>query len=116
MLDERIRGIDEFCAKVGFGNSPLVRIVGIWPKSSFARPMSCLLDLADSLTSLLTLMLEDATSHGARESATPSAMEDCFRGVCAYVRARLSDPDLSPLEAAQGQGISLRHLHRLFPL
>jgi hypothetical protein len=78
--------------------------------------MSCLLDLADSLTSLLTLMLEDATSHGARESATPSAMEDCFRRVCAYVRARLSDPDLSPLEAAQSQGISLRHLHRLFPL
>jgi hypothetical protein len=28
MLDERIRGIDEFCAKVGFGNSPLARIVG----------------------------------------------------------------------------------------
>ena len=32
-------------------------------------------------------------------------MEDCFRGVCAFVRARLSDPDLSPLKAAQSQGI-----------
>jgi hypothetical protein len=44
----RIRGIDEFCAKVGFGNSPLARIVDNMAESSFARPMSCLLDPADS--------------------------------------------------------------------
>jgi AraC family transcriptional regulator, positive regulator of tynA and feaB len=120
LLDGRIRGIDELCAKVGVGNSPLARIVGNMAeeliRSSNELPARSGPQLAENLTSLLTLMLEDATSLGARESATPSAMEDCFRRVCAYVRARLSDPDLSPLEAAQSQGISLRYLHRLFQL
>ena len=55
---------------------------------------------------------------GAREGATGRPLSSAamlrWPALCAFIEARLREPSLCPDDVARGNGISTRHLHRLF--
>jgi AraC family transcriptional activator of tynA and feaB len=67
--------------------------------------------LALPLTQLAAASLERRSSESPTRSHISTAL---FKRVCGDIRARLTEPDLSPGELAHHHGISLRYLHKLF--
>ena len=55
--------------------------------------------------------------HGDSESrADGRTRQFLFQRICADIRNRLSDPDLTPIDLAQRHRISLRYLHKIFAM
>jgi AraC-like DNA-binding protein len=55
--------------------------------------------------------------HGDSETkADGRTRQFLFQRICADIRNRLSDPDLTPIDLAQRHRISLRYLHKIFAM
>ncbi|RWR44750.1 helix-turn-helix domain-containing protein [Sinirhodobacter ferrireducens] len=114
-LSEKLRGPDRFCARVFDGRDG---VAGLFTQTVRALQMLPRADeyaaevLGRQVVELLALALDGQSE--AVEGATSAVRAAHLRRAEQVIRARLSDPDLTPETVAQACAISKRYLHELF--
>ncbi len=117
-IRERVKGIESLCgrtlARDNFLNGALSGMVGGFfeNSTSLVGPDKALAArCADTVVDMVVLTLEREQGQFETSGGTRAMV---YRRVLDFLRENLVDPDLSPLVAAQANGISVSYMNKIF--